>query len=234
MHATFDRSEHVAKHTMTFWFRPDQPIRYEAGQFTEIRLPHAGMDSRGDRRWFTLSSSPTEKLVSITTRIDPARPSTFKQSLAALAPGTGVDLAQPMGDFVLPRKTDIPLVFIAAGIGVTPIHSMVKWLQDTAGHRQVHLVYAVPTLEEAPFREVFEAAPITLELVLRKPSPDWPGRTGRLTTDSILELPGVQTNALVYLAGPEPMIEVFYKELRAKGIPGHRLVTDYFPGYQAI
>jgi len=231
MHTTFEKSEQIAKYTTVFWFKPDGLFRYTAGQFTELRLPHAATDTRGDRRWFTLSSSPTDQLVSITTHIDPLRTSTFKQTLFSLRPGARVTLADPMGDFVLPKKKDIPLVFVAAGIGVTPVHSMVKWLMDSMEQRQVHLVYTVPTLEEAPYRELLEAAPITLELLPRRPPADWLGRTGRLTTGDILELPGVQDNALVYLAGPEPMVETFYKELRAKNIPDHRLVTDYFPGY---
>ena len=36
----------------------------------------------------------------------------------------------------------------------------------------------------------------------------------------------------LYLSGPEPMVENFYKTLRHKGFGEDRLVTDYFPGYQ--
>ena len=231
MQVTFDHAQTETGYLKTFWFRPEKPVRYVAGQFTEIRLPHANPDERGDKRWFTLSSSPTDEMVSITTRLDPVRPSSFKQTLFNMKPGTKLALADPMGDFVLPMKQDIPVVFVAGGIGITPMRSMVKWLVDTGEKRQIYLFYAANMLEEVAFRELFESAPIDFEIILQNPPRNWQDKSGRLTTEEILRLPGVKDKALVYLSGPEPMVETFYKELKARGIPEHRLVTDYFPGY---
>lgn len=231
MRVTFDHFVPEGVRFRTFWFKPDKPVSYTAGQFTEIRLPHENPDSRGTKRWFTLSSSPTEDLLGITTRIDPVSPSSFKKALLALEPGTELNFAEPMGDFVLPKQKDLPLVFVAGGIGVTPMRSMVKWLQDTGEKRDISLFYAAKSADEVAFKELFESAPITSELILANLPADWQGRSGRLTSDTIWNLPGVQQNALVYLSGPEPMVEQFEKELKAKGLPGHRLVTDYFPGY---
>lgn len=229
----FDHAKDEAKHFKTFYFRPQKPMRYVAGQFTEIRLPHDA-DNRGDKRWFTLSSSPTEKLVSITTRIDPEKPSSFKKTLLALNPGTELTLTDPMGDFVLPLDENIPIVFVAGGIGITPMRSMIKWLVDTGQKRPIKLFYAANSIDEIVFRELFESAPIDFEIILSQPPDDWQGMTGMLTSDVIWNLPGVQENALIYISGPEPMIEQFYKELKEKGVPEHRLVTDYFPGYVTI
>lgn len=234
MHVTFDHSEEAAKNIRTFWFKPDKKPRYTAGQFTEIRLPHDKPDGRGDKRWFTLSSSPSEDMVSITTKFAGDKSSSFKQTLFAMEPGTKLTIADAMGDFVLPKQTDIPIVFVAGGIGVTPMRSMVKWLVDTGEKRSIHLLYAANTLEEVAFRDLFEAASITFEMTLKEPPAGWTGRTGSLTSDIIYALPGVQENALVYFSGPEPMIETFYKELKAKGVDKHRMVTDYFPGYPAF
>ncbi len=231
MRVAFDHKEEVAKNMYTLWFRPQKPVRYIAGQFTEIRLAHEEADARGEKRWFTLSSSPTEELVSITTRLDPHQPSTFKQALFSLNPGTELTFAEPMGDFVLPQKKDIPIIFIAGGIGVTPMRSMIKWLVDNGERRQIKLFYAANSLEDVAFCELFESAPIDFEIILSNPPTSWSGRTGRLTSDVIIDLPGVKENALVYVSGPEPMVEDLYKGLRAKGVAEHRLVMDYFPGY---
>jgi glycine betaine catabolism B len=231
MHVTFHHAEPEGAHFKTFWFRPEKQVRYTAGQFTEIRLPHDNPDNRGIKRWFTLSSSPTNKMVAITTRLDPKRPSSFKKTLFGLKTGTSLTLADPMGDFVLPKKKDIPIVFVAGGIGVTPMHSMIKWLVDSGEKRDISLFYAAKNLEEIAFRHLFERAPISFEMILENPPKGWTGRSSRLTTDVIFDLPGVQDNALIYLSGPEPMVETFYKELKERGVPEHRLVTDYFPGY---
>jgi ferredoxin-NADP reductase len=231
MLVTFDHAAAEADNFRTFWFKPEKPVRYQAGQFTEIRLLHEDPDDRGDKRWFTLSSSPNDEMVSITTRLDPERPSSFKRALLALKPGDKLDFAEPMGDFVLPMKKDIPIVFVAAGIGITPMHSMIKWLLGTGESRDVSLFYAAHSRQDLAFKDLFSRAPIKFETILKQPPSGWTGMTGRLTTDTIAELPGVMENALVYLSGPEPMVEQFYKELKQRGVPEHRLVTDYFPGY---
>ena len=234
MRAILDHTDQETKNIRTFWFKPEKPIRYTAGQYTELKLPHDHPDNRGQKRWFTVSSSPTDDMLSITTKFAGNKASTFKKTLFSLPVGSEVNLADPMGDFVLPRQTDRPLAFIAGGIGVTPMHSMVKWLVDKGEKRQVYLLYATHTLEEVAFRDLFEHAPITFDILLSEPPTGWKGKSGELTSDVILSLPGVIGKALIYLSGPEPMVEKFYKELQEKGINPQRLVKDAFPGYAQI
>jgi len=87
----------------TFYFRPEQPLSYTAGQFTELTIPHKRPDERGLKRWFTLSSSPTSELLSITTKFNNDKSSSFKKALFGLKPGAELTMAEPMGDFVLPK-----------------------------------------------------------------------------------------------------------------------------------
>lgn len=234
MHAVLDHIQDQAKNIKTFWFKPEHPVDYTAGQFAEWRIPHPHPDERGEKHWFTLSSSPTEDLISFTTKFATDRSSTFKQNLAKFKPGDQLTVTQPMGDFVLPRKTDIPLVFVAGGIGVTPMRSMIKYLVDSGEARTIHLLYAANTLEEIAFRELFEKAPIAFEMLLANPPQRWKGRSGRLTPQDIASLPEVSKGAYVYLSGPEPMVEALVDGLKKLGIDKRRLVTDYFPGYAKV
>ncbi len=129
MKAIFDHAKDEASNIRTFYFRPEKPAHYTAGQYTELALPHPHPDKRGGRRWFTLSSSPTEDLLSITTKYaGDDDTSSFKRTLFKLKPGSEVHMADPMGDFVLPKLIQTPLVFVAGGIGITPFHSMLEWL----------------------------------------------------------------------------------------------------------
>lgn len=231
MNVTFDHSEDTADHIKTFWFKPEKPVKYTAGQFTELYLPHPNADNRGQRHWFTLSSSPTDPLLSITTKFAPDHGSTFKQALQQVKPGTALKLAEPMGDFVLPKDQSIPLVFVAGGIGVTPIHSMIKYLHDTGEKRTVHLIYALTHIEEEAFEPLFKQYGVKLTTVVKEPSATYKGEVGTLDPDRILQLAGDDGKALFYLSGPEPLVELLTKGLKNKGINKHRIVTDYFPGY---
>lgn len=230
VNVVFEYSEDVATHIKTFWFRPERPVQYIAGQFTELYLPHDA-DDRGIRRWFTLSSSPTEELVSITTKFSPERGSTFKQQLASMQPGAQLKLADPMGDFVLPKDPTIPIVFVVAGLGITPVRSMIKWLHDTGEQRAIHLIYSTGEEDELAFLPLFKDYHLKLTPVIKRPSRTYTGEVGSLNSDQILKLVGENDKSLLFFSGPESLVEFFYKDLQARGVHSSRLIADYFPGY---
>ncbi|HKU18552.1 MAG TPA: FAD-dependent oxidoreductase [Candidatus Saccharimonadales bacterium] len=224
MRVRFLRREQVATDIYTFWFEPEQPTRYTAGQFTELYLPHDEPDLRGQRRWFSLSSSPSEPNLSITTHIVDGKRSTFKQALFELQPGAPLSLADPMGDFVLPKDTDIPLVFAAAGMGIAPVRSMVKYLLDTQERRTMRLLQSVRAAEELIFTDLFEAYGLpTTQLISTADQ--------RLTTEHLLSLMQEDDRTLLYLSGPELLVETLVRDLEQAGLPAARLIADYFPGY---
>jgi ferredoxin-NADP reductase len=229
MYVTLDYRETVAPQTISFWFKPQHPVRYIAGQYIELTLPHQA-DKRGQRRWFTLSSSPSEPLLAITTKLSELG-SSFKRELLGLKSGTPVLMNEPMGDFVLPKDTTIPLVFIAGGIGITPFRSMVKWLQATGEHRDITLLYAARSKEDLAFYELFADYDLALRPILTAPSAGWTGESGRLNAARILALTPDNGQRLYYLSGPEPMVERLRDELLAAGVNSRQLVTDYFHGY---
>jgi len=234
MYARLERVEPIARNIMTFWFRPEAPVDYIAGQFTELYLPHDNPDERGEKHWFTISSAPTDPLFSITTKFASGRSSTYKQVLRRLRPGTRLQFAEPMGDFVLPKDQRIPLLFVAGSIGITPVHSMIQYLADTGETRNIHLLYNVPHEDELAFGDLFERYATSYTPVVSRPAA-WQGETGRVDTPRILtELGAMPPDALIYLSGPEPMVERFNAELRDSGIPGRRLITDFFHGYRAV
>lgn len=232
MNVVFDHTEDIAHNIKSFWFKPERPVRYTAGQFTEIYLPHDHPDDRGIRRWFTVSSSPTDAMVSITTKHASHRSSTFKEELWKLKPGTPLKLADPMGDFVLPKDKTIPIVFVAGGMGITPMHSMVKYLLDAGENRDIHLIYAVTEEDELAFVPLFKEYGLKFTPIVKTPLEKWSGETGSLSVDQILKFAPDDSRYRLYLSGPELMVENFFKELKAKGFREDRLVTDYFPGYQ--
>lgn len=231
MRVKLEHIEDVAHTVRTFWFRPDQPVDYTAGQFTQVHLPLLKPDIRGTKHWFTISSSPTEELIGLTTKFTAKEGSEFKKALQALKPGAELALADPMGDFVLPKDPSIPLLFVAGGIGVTPYRSMIKWLHDMGQRRDIHLLYSVRDARELAFSDLFTEYGLRLSPVVTEPHASWDGATGLLSAGQIFEHIGSDQRTLVYVAGPEPMVETFVKELQQLGVPQHRLVTDYFPGY---
>jgi ferredoxin-NADP reductase/nitrite reductase/ring-hydroxylating ferredoxin subunit len=112
---------------MTFRFTKQGYPDYEAGQFAFFPLEGVSNDSKGPTRHFTLSSSPTEDMIMISTRI---RNTPYKQKLESLDKATKTRVSKPQGNFTLHKDHSKPAVFISGGIGVTPFRSMIKYATD--------------------------------------------------------------------------------------------------------
>lgn len=222
MKVTFKDKTKVAENIYTFTFNYEKKPSYIAGQFIELYLPHKDKDNRGEKRWFTLSSSPTEEVLSITTKIIPEGKSTFKQTLANLKPGDEVAISSPMGDFVLPKDPNIPLVFFAGGIGCTPFRSITKYLIDQKEQRNITMLYNATSPEDIAFKSDFAYYGKNFRSV-----------TGEhLTAQKILKFADSSDKRLYfYLSGPEPMIEILNNDLKKLGIHKKHIHTDFFPGY---
>lgn len=219
MKARFTRSFQHAPDVITYYFQPEHRLRYEAGQFIELHAPH-NADARGERRWFTISTAPTESEIGITTRI--AQPgSTYKRALQGLVAGDTVSISQAMGDFVLPRDITLPLVFIAAGIGITPYCSMIKYLADTAGVRDIKMLITSKSGDILPFKELLEDY-LGHNLVFS---------SHRTSASEILTLYPPTEKTMYYLAGPEAFISELVRDLQQSGVPSHQIVADYFHNY---
>ena len=233
MEVTFDHSEIITPNIKTFWFCSSEKLDYTAGQFIELYIPHSNYDNRGQKRWFTLSSSPTEQLLAITTRFTNRRSSTFKQQLFGLKPGNKVLISQSMGDFVLPRDPQVPLVFVAAGVGITPVRSMLTWLTDKNEQRMIHVIYGVRNVQDIAFGKLLEKSSVKTEIILSQPDSSWSGLKGSLDASLVINLVSDIHNKLVYVSGPELFVEKLASGLTASGVSGDRLVLDFYHGYKA-
>ncbi len=231
MQVTFDHSVAEAGNITSIYFKPEQPVRYTAGQFIELTLRHDHADKRGIKRWFTLSSSPTQELLSITTKFATENGSTFKAALRQLQPGAELTISDPLGDFVLPKLIQTPLIFVAGGIGVTPFHSMLRFLADTKETRPIKMLVGVQKESEIIFQKTYDAAKQHVTLVVNQPTAAWGGERGQLTAELILGLEKPSDDTLVYVSGPEEMVESLHADLVKAGLNKNQLVGDFFPNY---
>ncbi len=219
MKARFKEKIKRGSNIFSFYFKPEQKLNYIAGQFIELTLPLKTTEPRGNKRWFTLSSSPDEKYLFITTRIYPER-SLFKKGLFALKAGNEVDISLPMGDFVLPKNTEEELVFIAVGIGITPFRSIVHYLPQEKKNRKITLIFANKDSDDFIFDDLFSNAEISYIKHRR-----------RLELKDIKSyIPGFGSKT-IYLSGPERTVENLYKNLLDDGIRSERISVDYFHNY---
>jgi ferredoxin-NADP reductase/Na+-translocating ferredoxin:NAD+ oxidoreductase RnfD subunit len=221
--------------TYSFWFEPYKKFDYIPGQYLEWTLAHNKHDSRGIRRFFTISSSPTEPRLRLITRMA-EKSSTFKQTLLKMEPGDEIVISSLQGEFLLPKDQNQKLAFVAGGVGIAPFLSMTKYLLDKNEKRNAVLFFANKTEAETAFKNQLneaQKAGVKTVYLLNDPPAGWNGRTGFLTPEIIKEEMPDWKERTFYISGPEPMV-LNYEDMLAKmGVPRKQVIRDYFPGYQA-
>lgn len=235
---TLKQKKKIAPAIWEFFFEPLRPLQFIAGQSLQWSLPHKDIDNRGSRRFFTISSSPTEKEILLTVKI-PEKPSSFKSALKDLSVGESVYATNLEGDFTQPKEKNKNYVFIAGGIGITPFRSIIKQLLDTDAQTRITLFYSARLLEEFVFKYIFSEAEKkiglkTVYVVSEKPKGNWQGEVGHIDEQMINRYVQDTTSSFYYISGPQPMVLAIKKVLGDMGIQKSHIRTDYFPGYTVI
>jgi ferredoxin-NADP reductase/Na+-translocating ferredoxin:NAD+ oxidoreductase RnfD subunit len=217
-----------------FVFTLERPLRFTPGQYLEFTLPHTHPDARGNRRYFTIASSPTENVLRLGSKFYD-KGSSFKDGLQHLQSGDKLMAGQLAGDFVLPHNLQQKLAFLAGGIGITPFRSMAKFLIDTPQQRDIMLLYMNKTAEEIVYRDIFEAAaPLGLRTVytLTDSQPKgWTGRSGRIDGSMVRQEIPDYPERIFYLSGPHGMVTAMKKVLVEIGVKPEHIKEDFFPGF---
>jgi ferredoxin-NADP reductase len=227
----------IGQNQYDYVFTPDKKFSFTPGQYMEWTLGHAHPDDRGNRRYFTLASSPTEQTVRLGIRFT-TPPSSFKKTLFTMDTGGRIIAGQRSGDFVLPDDPKQKLVFIAGGIGITPYRSIIKYLTDTKQFRNIVLIYSNKTIQEIAYRDVFDRAQKEIGMKTlytltdrQLVPPGWGGRVGRIDGSVIAtEIPDYQER-LFYVSGPSSLVDGFRQTLLSLGVHKNRIKTDFFPGF---
>jgi ferredoxin-NADP reductase len=215
-------------------FKSVHSLRFKAGQYIELTIPHTHADDRGIRRTFSIASRPgTDR---ITVGLMTASPSsTFKAALLALTPGTIVRATQVGGSFVLPGNIEKPIIMIAGGIGITPFLAMIDDLLARQEKRRIVLFYAVRREELLVYGGVLNQARQQLDIqiipIVSKPAKAWNGERGLLDMSLIGRYIQNVYDYTYYISGPNAMALSFREQLRAAGIDNGHIKTDYFSGY---
>ncbi|HET8706842.1 MAG TPA: hypothetical protein VFM46_11135, partial [Pseudomonadales bacterium] len=223
----------IAPNAYEFSFTPSRKLAYAPGQYMEWTLGHEDPDSRGNRRYFTLASSPTEPDLRLGVRFSQPS-STFKQAMLSMDKNVEVVASQLAGDFVLPRDPQQKCVFIAGGIGVTPFRSMIKYLLDIHQPRPITLFYSVRTVKDFVYQDVFERAERELGIRTIYTVDDqqgiprgWVGLVGRVTPQIIQTYAPYYRDSIFYLSGPIEMVDAFKDTLSQMGIPDSHIKVDF-------
>lgn len=157
----------------------------------------------------------------------------FTRGVGDLRPGTRAYLEGPHGAFSIDRYEGKGCVFVAGGVGITPVMSMLRTLADRGDARPQFLLYGARRWEDVTFREELEALRTRLDLrivyVLSEAPEDWQGARGRITPELVADhLPGDKTEYRYFVCGPPAMMDAAERALLRAGVPWPLISTERF------
>jgi glycine betaine catabolism B len=223
-------------------------LDYTAGQYAFFDIGGVHNDPKGPIRHFTISSSPTEEFVMITTRI---RDTPYKKRLSSLEEGTIVKVRGPQGKFVLHEDYSKPAVFLSGGIGVTPFRTMIKYATDKQLPVKIVMFDSNRNRNNILFKKEFDDwANINKNLKIiytisddedrheqsssSTSNNDWRGEYGRIDKAMILKYLDTNelNNSIIYICGPPSMLKAMQALLQDDlEIPKERIKVEEFTGY---
>lgn len=229
-----DRKE-VAKETMAFWFDTSETdFSFKPGQYANFALPKDS-SSGEDSHVFSIASSPHHKdHLMIATRM---RESPFKNALKNIPLGTKVKVNRPAGRFLLHEEISKPAVFLAGGIGITPMMSMIEWATEKKSPQKIHLFYSNRSPSTTAFLkelQSWEKQNPNFKLIATVTDPEgfpWKHEQGRVDEAMIRKHVPDLDRPIFYVVGPPGMVEAMDQLLQRMGIPTDRIRTEKFDGY---
>jgi ferredoxin-NADP reductase len=123
----------------------EDKLDFYPGQYLSIGFRRFGRPS--PVRCFSIVSSPSSNNLQLGIRVY----GVFTKSLSKLKPGANMFVLGPYGNFLIDEEKDKNIIMLAAGIGITPYMSMLRFLSEQRINLPVTLVYAVRTTDNIPF-----------------------------------------------------------------------------------
>jgi len=157
----------------------------------------------------------------------------FTGTIKSIRPDERVYVDGPYGVFSIDYTAVENYVFIAGGIGIVPIMSMLRSLADRQAQEPVLLIYGYKSQQYITYKEELDALSSRLDLkivyVLTAPEADWQGETGYIDYNLLVRyIPGIAANSHYYLCGPTAMMILTEQSLHKLGIPFTRIHSEIF------
>jgi len=218
-------------HVWTLVLKPDghSGLRFASGQFAWLTLGKSPF--RLKEHPFSIASSAEHgKTLEFTIK----ELGDFTKTIKDRKPGEIAYLDGPYGVFTVERyPQSLGFVFIAGGVGMVPIMSMLRTLADRGDERPLLLFYGNQDWERVTFREELEDLQkrLTLQVVhvLTEPPTNWEGERGYISQELLLKyLPDKRGEMEYFICGPTPMRKAAERALHNLQISVKRIHSELF------
>ncbi|TWT63122.1 Flavohemoprotein [Rubinisphaera italica] len=222
---------------------------YLPGQYLTIKFDE--LETPTSARNYSLSDSPGQDHFRISVKKESALNADAPSGIISnhlhnrINPGNTIQVGPPCGEFTLDPTTtkNQPIVFIAGGIGVTPLLAMAKSLVKSNFDSPIHFIQAARNSRLHAFAEEVQqlkssGKDVTTHTIYDQPLPEDLSHNkcdleGLLTTQKLQEWTPIET-ADYYICGPKPFMEGAVNSLLQLGVDNQKIHLEFFGPKQNI
>jgi ferredoxin-NADP reductase/mono/diheme cytochrome c family protein len=233
--AKIDRQTANAK-TLRFLVPSGEQFSAKPGQFLTFQWI---IEGKKVVRSYTICSSPTQQgYIEITPKkVEDGYVSTYLNDKVEI--GLTVEAKGPSGQFYFDENKHRKIVLIAAGSGITPMISILRYLDDRCLSNEATLIYSVQTSKDIIFEKELNRLKNELKhfdyaVTLTKPEKDWKGATGRINQTLIRTNVKDLQNSTFFICGPREFMDSLNKTLSSMGVAEENIKVESFGGRPLI
>jgi glycine betaine catabolism B len=211
-----------------------QVFDYLPGQYLIISVMIAGQEYK---RSYSIASTPTRTgNFEITVKRDPHGGVVSNWLHDQLKDGDTLHVKGSYGKFTCANFMHPKLLFLAAGSGIVPIMSMLRWLADTDARVDITLLLSFRTQYDIIFGDELQLIAtrhknVNLFISLTKEPLDysqWRGLVGRVDKKMLADCVPDLSERAVYLCGPDAFMADCKQYLQALNHPQEHLFVESF------
>ncbi len=207
------------------------PFTFVPGQFLNVAFSIGGARMN---RSYSISSSPTHReYVELTVRREP-RGAVSRHIVDLLKVGDQIEAGGPVGKFTFTGTEADSIVLISAGVGVTPMMSITRYLTEQSWDGDIFFIFSCHSPADYMFANeiaALQGANPKLHVavtVSKSEGTDWTGLRGRITTELLTQTVPDLASRRIHLCGPPSMMEATKAMLAELEVPPDQVKTEAF------
>lgn len=231
----FTGRKEICSNTFAFTFNLyDSEYDFKAGQYAYFTIMDpVHHDENGYTRPMSFANSPDH----INSLMVAARKnqSVFIENLLSLTPGSELQVSEPEGDIFLHSDETVENVFIAGGIGITPVRSIVEFATENDLRNRITLFYSNKSLPHAAFmseltewsaeNDNFRFIPFFEEAEMKA---EFEFETGRIDSERLNKHLKDFENKKYFIIGPPLMVDSIKVLLINNNVSEENIKTERF------
>lgn len=239
-----DRKVKESEVITSFYLKPEdgkEIAQFKPGQYISVKIEMSN-EKYTQIREYSLSDSPGKEYYRISVKREGKVNSNPAGMISNylhdnIQKGDFIKVSAPAGVFTLNIDSELPIVLISGGVGITPLMSMLNTLVDTKSKREVYFIHAAINSKYQAFREHVENLSsqhtnIKFLICYEKPTEE-DKKNRNYDKEGYVDLKWLQSvlptnKANFHFCGPIPFMKAIYGALRQWNVPEGNIHYEFF------